>query len=62
VPTACPGVPKNILNPREAWSDKEAYDRKAEHVARLFVENFREFEDESPEGLKEGGPRIGVKV
>jgi phosphoenolpyruvate carboxykinase (ATP) len=62
MPTSCPGVPKEILNPRNTWSDKEAYDRKAEYVAQLFVENFKEFESETPAELKEGGPRIGVTV
>jgi phosphoenolpyruvate carboxykinase (ATP) len=62
MPTSCPGVPKEVLNPRHSWTDKEAYDRQAEHVARLFVENFKEFENETPEELKAGGPRLGVTV
>ncbi len=29
MPVSCPGVPDNILNPRDSWEDKEAYDVKA---------------------------------
>ncbi len=60
VPTSCPGVPQEILQPRNTWSDKEAYDKKAQHLATLFVENFRQFEDKAPERVKEAGPRPTV--
>jgi len=62
LPTACPGVPREILNPRLTWSDKEAYDRKAAHVARLFVENFHDFENEAPQEVREAGPKVAVTV
>jgi len=58
VPTSCPGVPEKILRPRNTWTDKEAYDRKAEHLAGLFVGNFRQFEDASPDEVKAAGPRL----
>ena len=62
VPTSCPGVPEEILNPRNTWSDKEAYDQKAAHLAKLFEENFRQFEDDTPEEVKAAGPRATAKV
>jgi len=60
VPTSCPGVPKEILKPRNTWKDKKAYDTKADHLARLFVDNFREYENQAPPEVKMAGPRPGV--
>jgi phosphoenolpyruvate carboxykinase (ATP) len=36
VPTACPGVPPAILDPRAAWADKAAYDRVAADLSARF--------------------------
>lgn len=55
VPQECPGVPSEILMPKNAWTDKAAYDRTAEDLAQRFAENFRSFEDRaSPEVVKAG--------
>lgn len=40
MPTACPDVPSEILNPRNTWSDKAAYDRQAEMLRDMFRRNF----------------------
>lgn len=57
VPTTCKGVPAEILKPRHTWADKEAYDKKARELARLFGENFRQFEDQAPPEVRAAGPR-----
>ena len=44
-PTSCPDVPSELLNPRETWADKEAYDKKANHLAEEFVKNFAQYAD-----------------
>ncbi len=55
VPTSCPGVPSEILTPRNTWKDSAAYDAKATHLASLFRENFKRFSgDVGPEVLAAG--------
>ncbi|RMG60765.1 MAG: phosphoenolpyruvate carboxykinase (ATP) [Calditrichaeota bacterium] len=55
VPTACPGVPADILNPKNTWQDKSAYDAKARELARRFVENFQKFKN-VPESILSAAP------
>jgi phosphoenolpyruvate carboxykinase (ATP) len=45
VPTAVAGVDSIILNPRETWADKAAYDDTAAKLVKQFVDNFAQFED-----------------
>ncbi|MDH4158223.1 MAG: phosphoenolpyruvate carboxykinase [candidate division Zixibacteria bacterium] len=59
VPLACPEVPADVLKPKNTWSDKAAFDRQARHLARLFEENFREFEDDVSADVRAGGPKAG---
>jgi len=62
VPTSCPEVPEEILNPRNTWADKEAYDRQAARLCDLFVENFRDYENDVTEEVKAAGPCRAVSV
>ena len=57
VPTACDGVPAEILNPRETWADKAAYDAKARHLVDLFIQNFAKFEDYVDEKIRAAAPK-----
>jgi phosphoenolpyruvate carboxykinase (ATP) len=52
VPTSVPGVPSEVLNPRNAWSDPRAYDAQAATLAKLFSENFRRFESHASDTVK----------
>lgn len=56
VPVSCPGVPAEVLNPRDTWADKAAYDAKARHLVRLFIDNFGQFEDHVDEAVKAAAP------
>ena len=40
MPTSCPDVPTEILNPRNTWDDKEAYDAAAGNLREMFQANF----------------------
>ena len=44
VPSACPDVPGDVLNPRNTWKDKTAYESAARDVAKRFEKNFKQFE------------------
>lgn len=54
--TAIPGVPHEILIPRNAWTDREAYDAASRKLAGLFRDNFRKYESGSPD-LVSSGPK-----
>jgi len=49
VPTECPGVPSEVLQPRNTWVDKDAYDLSAKKLAQMFTDNFKKFENMSDE-------------
>lgn len=55
-PQSCPNVPAEILNPRNTWEDKEAYDAKALELAAAFKNNFAKFEEFANEEIMSGGP------
>ncbi|RDD60342.1 phosphoenolpyruvate carboxykinase [Ferruginivarius sediminum] len=43
IPTHCPDVPGEVLNPRNTWHDKQAYDDMARELTRRFAQNFEQF-------------------
>jgi phosphoenolpyruvate carboxykinase (ATP) len=57
VPAECPGVPAEILNPRNTWADKNAYDRKAAELVALFEKNFEQFSQAVSEQVRAAGMR-----
>jgi phosphoenolpyruvate carboxykinase (ATP) len=44
VPDSCPDVPGDVLNPRETWTDRAAYDAQARELTQRFEKNFKQFE------------------
>ena len=58
IPSDCPGVPSEILNPRNTWKDGVAYDEAARDLAAQFKKNFGRFVQEVPEEIRSAGPPI----
>jgi phosphoenolpyruvate carboxykinase (ATP) len=58
VPTECPGVPPEVLEPRSTWQDTAAYDAQAGKLARMFAENFGNFADGVPASVRSAGPKV----
>ncbi len=56
VPTSCPGVPDEVLEPRGTWDDPAAYDAQAAELAKMFRENFKKFEGEVSAEVLAAGP------
>jgi len=57
VPVSCPEVPEQVLQPRNTWKDKEAYDRQAKDLARRFNENFKKYEAGVSEAVRAVAPK-----
>jgi phosphoenolpyruvate carboxykinase (ATP) len=58
VVTACPGVSPEILWPRDTWADKGAYDTAAKKLARLFMDNFKQYESGASAEVRAASPSV----
>jgi phosphoenolpyruvate carboxykinase (ATP) len=58
IPTECPGVPRDVLWPRNTWQDPAAYDAAANRLAGLFHENFTKYESGAAADVVAAGPRV----
>ncbi len=56
VPDEVPGVPADLLVPRNTWDDPEEYERTAQRLTRMFRENFKRYEDGVGAAIREAGP------
>jgi phosphoenolpyruvate carboxykinase (ATP) len=59
-PQSCPDVPPEVLNPRTTWTDAEAYDKQALALANLFVNNFKQYEDQASEEILSAAPKTAL--
>jgi len=58
MPTSVPNVPAEVLNPRNTWADKAAYDKKAQELAKLFNDNFAQYSDFANDEIKAAAPKL----
>ena len=58
VPRHVPGVPDEVLRPRDTWSDPAEYDARARELAAMFVANFEAYADGVPDDVRAAGPRV----
>jgi phosphoenolpyruvate carboxykinase (ATP) len=56
VPESVPDVPKEVLSPRNTWSDKGAYDSQAKSLATQFRANFQKYESAASKDIASAGP------
>jgi phosphoenolpyruvate carboxykinase (ATP) len=60
VPVSVPGVDSGILNPRDTWSDKAAFDATAQKLVQLFIDNFAQFEEHVDQNVRDSAPKIAA--
>lgn len=58
IPSSCPGVPTEVLNPENTWSDKNAYHKQAEKLVQAFAENVHRFKGEISDEILSAGPKL----
>lgn len=58
IPLHVPGVPDEVLFPRDTWTDKDAYDAQERRLARMFKENFKKFADQATEEILAASPNV----
>ncbi|MBX3066474.1 MAG: phosphoenolpyruvate carboxykinase [Anaerolineae bacterium] len=56
VPTSCPNVPAEVLEPRSTWTDSASYDWNAQNLVNMFADNFRNFESQVTSEVRSAGP------
>ena len=59
VPEHVAGIESSILNPRDTWSDKAAYDEQAQKLVGMFTSNFGQFEEHVDPSVREAAPLAG---
>jgi phosphoenolpyruvate carboxykinase (ATP) len=50
-------VPPEVLKTRNTWKNHVAYDEQAHKLARMFIENFKTFENDAAADIRAAGPR-----
>jgi len=58
IPASCPGVPTEMLVPRNTWADQQAYDRMALKLATLFRDNFSKYAEGASQEVRQAGPKL----
>ena len=59
IPKTLPGVETQLLNPRNSWEDKMAFDNTANKLAGMFIENFKKYTTENDDfDFTQAGPKV----
>ena len=57
IPKTIADCPSDILNPKDTWKDKNAYDEQAKKLAKMFKDNFDKKYPNMPAEIKNAGPK-----
>lgn len=57
IPQSCPGVPVEILNPAESWSDIDSYEKTIQNLVSQFKNNMKKYEKSTPQEVLLAGPK-----
>lgn len=58
VPLHCPGVPEELLHPRDTWTSPHQYDEQARKLAQMFIKNFEKYSKEVSEDVRKAAPEV----
>lgn len=62
MPSTCPNVPSEILNPKNTWNNRQNYDNKANELAIAFLNNFKQFEEFADKEILNALPKVVENV
>ncbi len=62
IPVECDGVPTEVLDAKNTWADKDAYDKKANHLAQSFLKNFEKFSEYANDEIMAGAPNVSQEA
>lgn len=60
IPQSCHSVPGDVLDPKKAWRNGEAFEKERKRLANMFVKAFRGFEDQVDDVVKNAGPNSTI--
>ncbi|HQU35475.1 MAG TPA: phosphoenolpyruvate carboxykinase (ATP), partial [Anaerolineales bacterium] len=58
VPTTCPEIPAEVLDPASSWKDRSEHEAKYKQLAQKFIDNFAKYAGETPKEVTEAGPKV----
>lgn len=58
IPTKIEGVPRELLNPKLAWADKDAFEREVRKLGSMFQKAFKLYEGDVRENVRLAGPTL----
>jgi phosphoenolpyruvate carboxykinase (ATP) len=61
VPTSIVGIDPELLDPRSTWSDHDAYDKQAQSLAQMYIDNFKQYEGVGDVDYTQYGPKVQKK-
>jgi phosphoenolpyruvate carboxykinase (ATP) len=58
VPTTCPDVPDQVLDPATSWPNRDLYVQRYRQLAARFIDNFKKFDTAEAREVEKAGPKL----